>query len=98
MTTLLTKEQLPPPLCGYTDRHLRRMAEEGKIPTPRRLGRARVWIKAEVEEMVLTLPRAERTAGHSGSFTSDSARSAVNERWRRHRERIDRRADGPEAA
>jgi hypothetical protein len=39
LTTLLTKEELPPPLRGYSDRHLRRMAEDGKIPTPRRLGR-----------------------------------------------------------
>jgi hypothetical protein len=81
LTTLLTKEQLPPPLCGYSDRHLRRMAEDGKIPTPRKLGREHVWVAEEVEAMVRNLPRVEKTSGRSGSFTPETARAAVNKRW-----------------
>ena len=86
LTTLLTKEELPSPLSGYSDRHLRRMAEAGEIPRPRRLGREHVWVDDEIQEMIRRLPRVERTEGRSGSSTSETARAAVNKRWAKRRE------------
>jgi predicted DNA-binding transcriptional regulator AlpA len=86
LTTLLTKDELPPPLRGYSDRHLRRMAEDGKIPTPRKLGREHVWVADEIQAMIRTLPRVERTEGRSGSFTPETARAAVNKRWAKRKE------------
>jgi excisionase family DNA binding protein len=50
-------------MCDVSTRHIRRMADAGRMPAPRRLGGAIRWVRAEIEKWIADGCRPVRQGG-----------------------------------